>query len=248
MAFGFNLRSRMNEARIKEELDEHFSKSKHYFINVFSLLGFVLLIALCAIAQNHRNLHNDYHYYDLGRYEGMVGNSVLDIYATEKGDKGVPKWQQYKKNLRSSSLPLIDQNYLLAQQALILDIPKSEDTAKLSKYFEQEATLKDLNYIKVDHNILNKYVYNYSPLYGTERQKFVKVELRIDNKTASEIFKENSVQRFVGTGLGLIKQFNEIKLPIINIGILYIGVFAFIFSIIYGVFSNLMRVYEILND
>lgn len=248
MSLGFDLRSRMSEARIREELDEHFSKSKQYFINVFSLVGFVLLIAVCAIIQNHRNLHANYHYYDFGRYEGMVEHSVLDAYATVKGEKAIPTWTQYQETIQSSTLPVVDQNYLLAQQALILDLPKSEETAKLSNYFEHEVSLADLNYIKADHNILNKYVYNYSPFYGTERQKFVKIELRIDNETASEIFKENSVQRFMSTALGLVKQFNEITLPIINVGIVYVGVFAFIFAIVYGVLNNLMRVYDILND
>jgi hypothetical protein len=246
MAIRFGTRA--IEARIERDLAEHFQKSKHYFFNLLCLAGFVLIIGLFAVVQNHNSIHTNYYYYDLARYQGQVDQSVLNTYAQVKGDSAVKIWEQYKKTIRSSTLPVADQNYLLVQQALILKLPKSEETAKLSHFFEHEVKMADLNYMKVDHNILNKFVYYYSPYYGTESNKFVKIELRIDQNSASEIFRENSVQRFVNTSLGLIEQFNQIKLPVINVGILFVCLFAFIFAIIYGVFKNLMGVYDILND
>lgn len=243
-----NLRLRAEQSHIRKRLEDHFIQSKKYFFNLLCLSLFFLLIGLCAVVQNHRNIHTDYHYYDLDRYQGLADHSVLNAYATVKGDSAVKVWEQYKHTIRSSTLPVADQNYLLIQQALILKLPHSEDTAKLSHYFEYELSLGDLNYMKFDHNILNKYIYYYSPYYGTERKKFIKIELHMDEEAASEVFKENSIQRFVSTGVGLANQFNQIKLPLLNIGILAAGGFLFIFAIVYGVFNNVMRVYSILND
>lgn len=238
------LTQRVLEQYRNEDLNEHYEKSRKYFINIFTLALFVGFIALFIAVQNHYSIYLNYAKYDLARYENMVDESVTGEYESVKGEAALPKWEQYKKIVRTSALPIADQNYILAQKALLLDLPENEELNKLSSYFEYEVKTDDLDYVNVDHNVLNRFVFHYSPYNGTDKKMFVKLQAELFDKMATKIVRENYVNLFLYNTSVLLDQYNKPVHRFLPFGVIYLIMFGFCFAVFYGVCNNLAARYE----
>lgn len=238
------LTQRVLEQYRNEDLNEHYNSSRKYFINILTLALFIGFIALFIAVENHYSIYLNYAKYDLARYDNMVDESVTSEYETVKREAALPKWEQYKKTVRTSALPIADQNYILAQKALLLDLPENEELNKLSSYFEYEVKTDDLDYVNVDHNVLNRFVFHYSPYNGTDKKMFVKLQAELFDKMATKIVRENYVKLFIYNTSVLLDRYNKPIHRYLPVGVIYLIVFGFCFAMIYGVFNNLLARYE----
>lgn len=238
------LTQRVLEQYRNEDLNEHYENSRKYFINLFTLALFIGFIALFIAVQNHYSTYLNYAKYDLARYDNMVDESVTGEYESVKGEAALPKWEQYKKTVRTSALPVADQNYILAQKALLLKLPESEELKKLSSYFEYDVKTEDLDYVNVDHNVLNRFIFSYSPYNGTDRKMFVKLQAVLLDGMATKIVRENYVNLFLYNTSVLLDQYNRPVHRLLPIGVIYLMMFGFCFAVIYGVCGNLVARHE----
>lgn len=238
------LTQRVLEQYRNKELHEHYENSRKYFINIFSLALFIAVIGLFVAVENHYSMYLNYAKYDLARYENMVDESVTGEYESVKGEAALPKWDQYSKIIKTSTLPETDRNYILAQKALLLNLPASEELNQLSAYFEYGVKTADLDYVEVDHNILNRFIFKYSPYKGTERKMFVKLQAELFGEMSSTIIRENYTNLFLYNTSLLFDKFNKPLTRFSSIGLMHLMVFGFAFAVIYGVFNNLLARYE----
>lgn len=238
------LTQRVLEQYRNEDLNEHYDYSYKYFINILTLALFIGFIALFVALQNHYTMYINYAKYDLARYENMIDATVINEYETVKGQAALPKWEQYKKTVQTSALPKADQNYILAQKALLLDLPESDELKRLSSYFEYDVKTEDLDYVNVDHNVLNRFIFYYSPYNGTDRKMFVKLQAELFDKMATKIIRENYVNLFLYNSSVLLDRYNKPIHRFLPTGMISLILFGFGFAVIYGVMMNLVARYE----
>lgn len=238
------LTQRVLEQYRNEDLNEHYEHSRKYFTNIFSLALFIGFIALFVVVQNHYSMYFNYAKYDLMRYDNMVDESITNEYESVRGEAALPLWERYKKTIRTSALPETDQNYILAQKALLLNLPKSEELEKLSVYFEYQVKTEDLDYVNTDHNILNRFIFTYSPYTGTDRKMFVKLQAELYDQWATKIVRENYANLFLYNASMLLDQYNRPIHKFAPVGLINLILFGFVFSLIYGVIMNLAARYE----
>lgn len=227
-----------------EDLNEHYENSRKYFCNILIFGLFIGFIALFVLVENHYSIYVNYAKYDLTRYDNMVDESVISEYESVKGEAALSKWKQYKEIVMTSALPEADQNYILAQKALLLDLPENEELRKMSHYFEYEVKTEDLDYVNIDHNIINRYIFTYSPYNGTDRKMFVKLQAELFDKMASKIVRENYANLFLYNASLFLDKHNKPIHKFVPVGLVSIILYGFCFALIYGVIMNLSARYE----
>ncbi|HFG7030407.1 TPA: hypothetical protein ACGIK9_002892 [Acinetobacter baumannii] len=241
------LTSRILASYKQDDLEEHYSNSRKYFINLLCLAAFCVAIWFCAVAQRHVTEYLMYNVYDLDRYKSeSIPTQVIDQTELLKGKAALPVWLNYQKKLEKSDLPLFEQNYILAQKAILMDLPKVSAVEEISNYFEYKVSLDDVEYVHMNHGILNRFIYEFSPNYGNQRQMFVQLSAEYEGMVAKKIVRDN----YINTSIyNAIKTTDEMNKPLVGpFGLVHIVIFGFIFAAIYGVFNNVMARYDAFTE